>query len=155
LLLQGLLSDRVVARQLLPAFARKAAFILDWADVLEANTSFWQMQKSDPRHEGAASRSQGVAPNCNRCTDGLFLDILSNKLVGDARPASRCIPAAPLSCCQHTTTTAEPPGRGGAWYFHSRHQRTGRMGVTAIRLRHPAVEGLQLTSSGAVGGVTG
>jgi hypothetical protein len=81
LLLQRRLADRLVARLYLGTFNRRAAYLLDEADVYQANITFWEQYVTDERAPASPTRRTGIAPNCNRCQGGKFKDIYGGKMV--------------------------------------------------------------------------
>ncbi|KAG1660526.1 hypothetical protein FOA52_004220 [Chlamydomonas sp. UWO 241] len=71
----GTLSDRTISRSLLTAFATQAAGLISASDVVTANATFYATSGYifDARLSWSPTRQPGgIAPNCNKCEDGLF-----------------------------------------------------------------------------------
>jgi hypothetical protein len=76
----------------LTAFAKQAAYLLDWASILEGNETFWREYVADERAPLSASRRTGIGPDCTACKGGLFLDIYTKKQVRRAQLLNACLP---------------------------------------------------------------
>ena len=79
--MQRRLTDRLVARLYLSTFLSRAAYLLDAADVSQANVTFWAQYVTDERAPASPTRRTGIAPNCNKCQGGKFKDVYSGKMV--------------------------------------------------------------------------
>ncbi len=78
----GRLADRTVGRLYLKAFLARAGRLVDPAEAEAANATFWEELDFDPRAPASPTRRHGVAPDCNRCRGGAFVDIYSKQRVG-------------------------------------------------------------------------
>eukprot|EP00879_Flechtneria_rotunda_P005094 GHRR01005372.1.p1 GENE.GHRR01005372.1~~GHRR01005372.1.p1 ORF type:complete len:506 (+),score=128.62 GHRR01005372.1:75-1592(+) len=80
-MIQGELSDKLVHSMYLDAFARQAAYLLDWSSIAEGNATFWQQFVTDERVPSSPSRRTGIGPNCTACNGGVFRDIYTQQQV--------------------------------------------------------------------------
>ncbi|MEW5314831.1 MAG: hypothetical protein WDW38_006300 [Sanguina aurantia] len=78
---EHLLSDKVVARLFIPAFLRQASLFMDESLLADVNATFAATLVFDARRPASPTRATGLKPNCNRCTDGMFLDAFSGDMV--------------------------------------------------------------------------
>lgn len=77
----GQLSDVVVVKDYISSFVEGASYFLDTQAMMDANTTFWSTLYFDERRASSTTRTHGILPNCNRCSDGNFTDFLTGRSV--------------------------------------------------------------------------
>jgi len=80
---QRRVSDNVVARVYLKAFAASAAPIIDQAHIRSANATFFDNYVFDDRRSGSPTRRLGIKPSCHTCPgdSGEFTDVYTGNKV--------------------------------------------------------------------------